>query len=1599
MLHPQPSGKYKARKPWQAIFWLAIFCTILASLLPAAAAQAAPAQAAPNEAAVVSVIALDPTDDARTQAGSPNTNFDDGFLWMGQPNIHFALLKFDLSVLPPDATIEAAGLRLTFTGVYTGANQIEAGRVHGAWEENTLTSSTPVTYTWGGQFKTVTSTGIGDSSVITWNVTPLAQAWHSGVIANDGVALRGNGGVLKAAHSKETGQAGDRGPTLIIAYTLPAEDGQHRPDLGDAPDSSNHHGQNNTAYAAGPVLGQFPTVWDVPAGQAAGPRHLNQSMEGWLGDFLSREGDADQGPDQDTPRNNILRNTVSGAIADVADNDRGDDGWRNRSVQFVNCQRTALDVRISRSPAATRNLMYLNVWFDGNRDGDWADLGQCPQGEDGPAQAGYEWIVQNYIIDMTSIPAGGARNFSVLTEKILNNQPALPHWMRFTLSEQLAVQPGGGQLPDGRGPHPSAAPPSYQFGESEDVLQRPAQAGSLGVLTLQKRVITDADPVEWLDYVTYEIRLRHNGGTRPIDARMHDVLPYPLIVYPSVDAAGIQYVTSTSPTGGAAPLQAQLEVIPASGANPPQQVVKWQGTLAPDAEILFSFQVRVLALCQPNQQTIDFTNTAQAQPKDGAAISAADTFSAKCIGYSEENIDVTSNPISDTIDLSDLPHILWSGAIHNRHPMSVTLGIYQRPASSIVGAAAAELTRTTSLLSILTLAPNESVTLAESIPCPGCAAAKNGNELALPEEYVVDLNLGYCLLPVADNVCPNPQLFPNLHGQIPFTLTVRPNDLGDAPDSSNHAGAAMTAYPGVPANFPTVFDPASGQPQGPRHSYPRPLHLGQFVSREAEADLGPDQDPLNNLRPVANDADNDRGDDGPVAASWLFNHCQQSTLQTRVAVSPQAVNYFQSQGTQAYLNIWIDSNRDGDWADAFDCNGQPAPEHILIDSPVNIAAMGAGLHTIFSQTGVVPWTITDKPAWVRVTLSERPANKTLQAGNVQHGDGRGYAQPFKTGESEDFLFRSQAAGGGPDIDVQMTASSRRISAQEPGFATASADNLGNFEIQIFKIDYANIGSVAADGALLEFQIPEKFHGTRPILVRGAGQSQESISFNFTNLSLLLPHIEQNAFGTVVLGWYGCITCTLASNVTAADAAHTAADYTASVNITVNGDVDGSNNSSSATAVGVLPAPIIGAFMDYTDDSCMDRVLYGPIVTNRTTLQLRGKAAPNQIIAILIGLKQVATVTSDANGNFIYSNNMGGGLLGIRAVYANQANAAGAAISSPRDVASGLPTGQIIVKVDPSLPFDPMSTCFVDSQNRSYPVPMLGYSFSATQTGTWLRSGETYRVSVNGTRSDLNQYFKVTFEDILVSSLRDDDGDGTYAGFATFPSTLQAASANATASLGLIVGGDSGENSYRVSVTSASDGIVTDRTNGQPVANASVSALMGQAASDGSIYYDVWTQSQSGQPNPQVTGSDGKYSFSAQSGLYRIDVTATGYQPYRSSEIDASSASISPNIALAPVINDAATQIIYISETGFTPATASVAPNSVVEFVNVGLSDHASVGGGWDSSLLAPGQSFKLRVPGQGSIPYVDSTDPANSALLIISDSVANNRLFLPIVSR
>ncbi|MFN8444392.1 MAG: hypothetical protein U0175_26650 [Caldilineaceae bacterium] len=130
------------------------------------------------------------------------------------------------------------------------------------------------------------------------------------------------------------------------------------------------------------------------------------------------------------------------------------------------------------------------------------------------------------------------------------------------------------------------------------------------------------------------------------------------------------------------------------------------------------------------------------------------------------------------------------------------------------------------------------------------------------------------------------------------------------------------------------------------------------------------------------------------------------------------------------------------------------------------------------------------------------------------------------------------------------------------------------------------------------------------------------------------------------------------------------------------------------------------------------------------------------------------------------------------------------------------------------------------------------------------------------------------------------------------------------------------------------------------------------------------------------------------------MTATGYQPYRSETIDASIDTLSLNIALSPAINEAATQTIYITDNGYQPALLTVAPGSVVEFVNLDVDEHASAGNNWDSGLLMTGQRYKLKLSDLGIYNYNDSVNRLNQGTITVAEEVAaSNSLFLPLVSR
>jgi hypothetical protein len=224
-------------------------------------------------------------------------------------------------------------------------------------------------------------------------------------------------------------------------------------------------------------------------------------------------------------------------------------------------------------------------------------------------------------------------------------------------------------------------------------------------------------------------------------------------------------------------------------------------------------------------------------------------------------------------------------------------------------------------------------------------------------------------------------------------------DLGDAPDSSNHSGLTMTTYPsplgpGVVAHFPTVYDPATGLPEGPLHLNPLgDAWLGPWVSPEFDADLLPDGDGLTNLDPPATLDDQDGFDDG-VLSPVVLPHCVPTYFTYTVTITPGAPR------VDRYVNVWFDWNRDGDWEDLFDC-GQagPAPEWAVQNQLIS-SGYSPGTY-VFATPLFLPFNRAwAQPTWMRISIAEQPA--PLPPDGSAWAIGNGPAGGYRYGETEDY---------------------------------------------------------------------------------------------------------------------------------------------------------------------------------------------------------------------------------------------------------------------------------------------------------------------------------------------------------------------------------------------------------------------------------------------------------------------------------------------------------------------------------------------------------------------------------------------------------------------
>ena len=279
------------------------------------------------------------------------------------------------------------------------------------------------------------------------------------------------------------------------------------------------------------------------------------------------------------------------------------------------------------------------------------------------------------------------------------------------------------------------------------------------------------------------------------------------------------------------------------------------------------------------------------------------------------------------------------------------------------------------------------------------------------DDAVYDRGMGWeeLIYPLPDWCYPGspPHPYAGYSIDMAFAITTTPGiepnataDLGDAPDSTNTFGVPMTAYPtavGSQANYPTVFA-AGSPPFGPKHLQPKAVaHLGQNVSLEWEADIGPDEDPANNITPPLDIADQDGADDGVLNMPLFLPYCNQTTFDFLVnTITP---------GVDLYVNVWFDWNRDGDWDDTpvrFDGNIAPewAVQNQLISGlPIGITQVTSNQFYTYHPGGVSGY---GQDIWMRITISEQRWNDG--GAGISGFGGSGPALGYALGETEDYIF-------------------------------------------------------------------------------------------------------------------------------------------------------------------------------------------------------------------------------------------------------------------------------------------------------------------------------------------------------------------------------------------------------------------------------------------------------------------------------------------------------------------------------------------------------------------------------------------------------------------
>ena len=179
----------------------------------------------PTDSTEVSITiqpGVDEGKDSHVSSETPNENYGSSIFprigsylydsWV----ISRCYLQFDLSILPADAVIVAASLKLyQYYTPHTSLEDhfVDLHRVSGNWEEDTLTWNNKPSFN-----PIAESTSFNDSDTFTWlswDITSLLQDWLDGVFSNYGVVLKG------------ADEGSDHTGCLYISSEYPSDPSQH----------------------------------------------------------------------------------------------------------------------------------------------------------------------------------------------------------------------------------------------------------------------------------------------------------------------------------------------------------------------------------------------------------------------------------------------------------------------------------------------------------------------------------------------------------------------------------------------------------------------------------------------------------------------------------------------------------------------------------------------------------------------------------------------------------------------------------------------------------------------------------------------------------------------------------------------------------------------------------------------------------------------------------------------------------------------------------------------------------------------------------------------------------------------------------------------------------------------------------------------------------------------------------------------------------------------------------------------------------------------------------------------------------------------------